>query len=62
MIAEEDENLSDTPLEVDGQEADDIMNSFSNANGFDVRFICLCITFWRLYILFYIKIYYLTLL
>ncbi|RIA98042.1 hypothetical protein C1645_813261 [Glomus cerebriforme] len=36
MIAEEDENLSDTPLEVDGQEADDIMNSFSNANGFDM--------------------------
>ncbi len=36
--SEEDENLSDTPLEVDGQEADDIMNSFSNTNGFDVRF------------------------
>ncbi|GBB89009.1 hypothetical protein RclHR1_15640007 [Rhizophagus clarus] len=31
MIAEEDENLSDTPLEVDGQEADDI-----NENGFDM--------------------------
>jgi hypothetical protein len=36
MIAEEDENLSDTPLEVDGQEADDI-----NENGFDVRFLLL---------------------
>ncbi|CAG8573256.1 12352_t:CDS:2 [Funneliformis caledonium] len=35
-IAEDDENLSDTPLEVDGQEADDIMNSFSNSNGFDM--------------------------
>ncbi|CAI2173466.1 4777_t:CDS:2 [Funneliformis geosporum] len=34
-IAEDDENLSDTPLEVDGQEADDIMN-FSNSNGFEM--------------------------
>ncbi|CAG8581339.1 9841_t:CDS:2, partial [Acaulospora colombiana] len=36
MIAEEDENLSDTPLEVDGQEADDILNSFSSSNGFNI--------------------------
>ncbi|CAG8541780.1 2590_t:CDS:2 [Acaulospora morrowiae] len=35
MIAEEDENLSDTPLEVDGQEVDDILNTFSNSNGFN---------------------------
>ncbi|CAG8744401.1 6876_t:CDS:2, partial [Dentiscutata heterogama] len=27
MIAEEEENLSDTPLEIDGQEADDILNT-----------------------------------
>ncbi|CAG8503909.1 1890_t:CDS:2, partial [Scutellospora calospora] len=36
MIAEEEEELSDTPLEVDGQEADDILNTFSNSNGFHI--------------------------
>ncbi|CAG8724546.1 3334_t:CDS:2, partial [Cetraspora pellucida] len=33
MIAEEDENLSDTPLEIDGQEADDIFNP----GGYDME-------------------------
>ncbi|CAG8805195.1 1243_t:CDS:2 [Gigaspora margarita] len=37
MIAEEEENLSDTPLEIDGQEADDILNTFSNPGGFDME-------------------------
>jgi len=42
MIAEEDENLSDTPLEVDVQEVDDII---SNANGFDVKFFIVYVVY-----------------